>query len=72
MDTRTYLEMIVVGHEQEAKLRAAAAAREAKQAQQRRLPQTGNQTRTGWLVGMWNSAGGLTLWKKLKGAVIGA
>jgi len=72
MDARTELEMIIVGHEQEAKLRAAAAARQAKEARQRRLPQTRNQTRTGWLVGMRISAGGLVLWKKLKGVVIGA
>ena len=72
MDARTELEMIVVGHEQEAKLRAAAAARQAKEAQQRRPPQTGNKNRAGWLAGMRISASGLVLWKKLKGVVIGA
>ncbi|HSH81502.1 MAG TPA: hypothetical protein VLA19_23480, partial [Herpetosiphonaceae bacterium] len=71
MDARTELEMIVVGHELEAKRRAAAAARQAKVAQQRRPPQTSNETRTGWLAGIRISAGGLALWKKLKGVVIG-
>ncbi len=72
MDARTHLEMLGVGHELEAKRRAAAAARQAKVAQQQRPARTGNETRAGWLVGMRISAGGLVLWKKLKGVVIGA
>ncbi len=71
MDARTHLDMIVVGHELEAKRRAAAAARQAKVAQQRRPPQTVNETRSGRLVGLRVSTGGLALWKKLKGVVVG-
>ncbi len=72
MDPRTYIETKVVGYELDARRQAAAQARQAKLAQQRSVQHVSHESRSRRLAQIWNNMGGYTLWKKLKGVMIGA
>ena len=72
MDARTDIDMKVVGYELDRKRQVAAAARQAKAIRQRSERQRGAVRRIARLVGIWNITGGLALWKKVKGVVMGA
>ena len=72
MDARTYLETKVVGYELAAKWQGAAEARQAKVTRQRSEQQAATDLGKGRLIRIWNTTGGYTMWKKLRGVVIGA